>query len=203
MKFLLLFSMVLVLATPALAQDEAEPAKELTILERAQRAAELIQASQEARSAGIPEEEVKEVLEGARDRGLTPDETEAVLSESTAAVEESGPVDNFGAFVQARLDDGLRGKELAAAIHEEHKLHGKGKGHGKDKGKGKGHGHSHDKKEMKKNKKDRPSEGDGHRHGDDENDSEDHEGHEGHDEDDQDEEDGKGKGKGNAMKKGK
>lgn len=190
MKFLLLFSMVLALAAPALAQDEAEPAKELTILERAQRAAELIQASQEARSAGIPEEEVKEVLEGARDRGLTPEETEEVLSEATAAVEESGPVDNFGAFVQARLDDGLRGKELAAAIHQEHKLHGKGKGHGKDKDKGKGKGKGKD-------------HGHSHRHGDDDHDDEVHEDHEGHDGDDQDKEDGKGKGKGNAKKKGK
>ena len=182
MKFLLLFTMVLILATPALAQDDAEPIREPTLLERAQRAAELIQASQEARAAGIPEEEVKDVLEGARDRGLTPEETEEVLSESTAAVEESGPVDNFGAFVQARLDEGLRGKELAAAIHEEHKLHGKGKGHGKDKGKS--HGHSH---------------------GDDKHDDEDHEDHEGHDEDNGDDDDDKqdGKGKGNAKKKGK
>ena len=195
MKFLLLFSMVLILATPtlALAQDEAEPTREPTLLERAQRAAELIQASQEARTAGIPEEEVKEVLEGARHRGLTPEETEEVLSESTAAVEESGPVDNFGAFVQARLDEGLRGKELAAAIHEEHKLHGKGKGHGKDKG--------HGKHEKKMNKKERRGEADGDRHDDDEHDDEDHEDHEGPDEDDHGKQDGKGKS-GNK-KKGK
>lgn len=186
MKILMLFVALLILALPVLvmAQDEAETPKELTLLERARQAAVLIQASQEAREAGIPEEEVKDVLEGARDRGMTPKETEEVLTESTAAVEESGPVDNYGAFVQARLDEGLRGKELAAAIHQEHKLHGKGKGYGKGQAK-------HEMKKEKKEKQKKHGEANGDR--DDDNDD--------HDDDDQDEQDGKGKG--GAKKKGK
>lgn len=137
MKKLMMIITVIALALPilAVAQEESETGKDLSLMERIQKAADLIKTSREAREAGIPEEEVTEVLEGARERGLSPAETDEVLAESTAAVEESGPVDNFGAFVQAKLDEGLRGQELAAAIHEEHKKHGKGKGHGKDKGK--------------------------------------------------------------------
>lgn len=138
---------VVILALPilALAQEEAETGKDASLMERIQKAADLIKTSKEAREAGIPEEEVAEVLKGARERGLSPEEAEEVLAVSTAAAEESGPVDDFGAFVQAKLDEGLRGQELAAAIHEEHRQRGKGKGHGKHNMKAEKHkGHKED-----------------------------------------------------------
>lgn len=178
MKKLMILTSLLILVLPMLvfAQEEAEAEEELSLLERVQRAAEIVTASEEAREVGMSEEEVNEVLEGARDRGLSPAETGDVLNESTEAVKESGPVDNFGAFVQAKLDEGLRGKELAHAIHEEHRLHGKGKGHGK---------HNDMKKEKHK----------GHSHGKDK-DNKEHDDHEGHDDDE-------GHGKDSRKKKGK
>jgi hypothetical protein len=178
MKMLMLIAALMIVAFPLLAsaQEEGEKAKDVSFLERIQNAAELIKTSREAREAGIPEEEVKEVLEGARERGLSPGETEEVLAESTAAVKESGPVDNFGAFVETKLDEGLRGKELAAAIHEEHRLHGKSKG--KDKGQGKGQ----TKQKMKKEEnKGQHQDQDRHREGDDDDlDDEDRDNRESH-----------------------
>ena len=207
MKKLMLIGVLLLIAAPvlAIAQEETETAAEESLLTKIQKAAELIKTSREAREAGIPEEDVKDVLEGARERGLSAEETEAVLAESTAAVEESGPVDNFGAFVQARLDEGLRGQDLAAAIHEEHRQRGKGKGHGKSKMKENG------RKGGPKDKGNRPEKAD---RDDDEEDvrveGEDH-GHD-HDHDqveDQDKDESKdtdrpaGRGKGDTKRKGK
>ncbi len=91
-----------------------------------------------AREAGVPDEDVKVILEESIRSKLPPAETEVILQESATSVRENGPVDNFGAFVQMKLNEGLRGRDLAAAIHEEHRLRGKGKGHGKDQLKGKG-----------------------------------------------------------------
>ena len=135
MKILTLMAALFLLAFPLLAgaQEEPESTGVPTRLEELQKLAELIKTSEDAREAGIPEEDVAEVLEDARERGLSADETDAVLAESTEAVKESGTVDNFGVFVQSKLDEGLRGKELADAIHEEHRTHGKGKGHDKHK----------------------------------------------------------------------
>ena len=196
MKILVLIAALVILALPVqtLAQEEAETAVEPTRLERLQKLAELITTSEDARQAGIPEEEVAEALEGARERGLSADEAEAVLAESTAAVNESGPVDNFGAFVQSKLDEGLRGKELADAIHEEHRRHGKGKGHGKHKVK------------KEKHEGDKPDHQGRHSDGDhDDDDAEDDHGEHpdrGHD-DDHDDDDDRGKGHGKSGKKDK
>lgn len=155
MKIVLIIAAAILLAAPlgALAQEETETGKDATLGEWIQKAADLITTSNEAREAGIPAEDVAEVLEISREQGFSPEETQEVLVVSTEAVEESGPVDNFGAFVQTKLAEGLRGQELAAAIHEEHRQRGKGhgKGHGKGKGNTKGqdgqsadHGHDHD-----------------------------------------------------------
>jgi hypothetical protein len=96
-------------------------------------------AAQEAREAGVAEEDVQIILQEADRRALPPAETEFILQEGSRAARENGPVDNFGAFVQSRLDEGLRGRDLAAAIQEEHRLRGKGqppekagKGHGEE-----------------------------------------------------------------------
>ena len=161
MKIVLITAAALLLAAPlgAYAQEETETGKDATLGEWIQKAADLITTSNEAREAGIPAEDVAKVLEISREQGFSPEETQEVLVVSTEAVEESGPVDNFGAFVQAKLAEGLRGQELAAAIHEEHRQRGQGKGHGKGLGKGHGkgkgntkgqdgqsadHGHNHD-----------------------------------------------------------
>ena len=94
--------------------------------------------TREAREAGIPEKEVRQVVEEARKRGLSAEETGAILREGGKATRENGCVEGFGAFVRERLDKGMRGRELSDAIHAEHQLRGKGKGQGHDKGKGSG-----------------------------------------------------------------
>jgi hypothetical protein len=68
------------------------------------------------------------------------------------AIREHGPVDNFGAFVQRRLDEGLRGRDLADAIRAEHAAHGRarartcpereGQGHAEEPSAAKGKGHA-------------------------------------------------------------
>jgi hypothetical protein len=165
MKKIFVLLVVLALAVPALAQvtqtrppeetaGEAEAAatREPTVLERLKerirKASRLPEAAGDARDAGIPDEEVEKVITEARRRRMPPAEVEAVLVESAASARENGPVDNFGAFVQSQLDQGLRGRELAEAIHREHAAHGKGPMKAKSKGKGNKSG----KGKMKKDK---------------------------------------------------
>lgn len=88
----------------------------------------LPRVSEILREKGIPAEEVEEAVISARRRGLPPDETAVILEEAATSVDENGPIDNFGAFVQEQLDNGLRGRDLAAAIHAEHARRGIGKG---------------------------------------------------------------------------
>ena len=90
------------------------------------------------RKAGVEEGQLREALQAARDENLAADEAEEVLEPAEKAAKENGPVDNFGAFVRERLHEGLRGRELARAIHEEHQKNGKGRGHGPDGERGKG-----------------------------------------------------------------
>lgn len=84
----------------------------------------------EARKEGASSSDIQQVLDVLRREKVPPDEARQVIDEERAARREHGPVDNFGAFVQARLQQGLRGRDLAAAIRAEHQARGKGKGHG-------------------------------------------------------------------------
>ncbi len=88
----------------------------------------LPRVSDSLRKEGVPEDEVRVAIEEAMRKRLPPAETKQVLDETARSVRESGPIDNFGAFVQTQLDAGLRGRELAAAIHAEHARRGIGKG---------------------------------------------------------------------------
>jgi hypothetical protein len=91
-------------------------------------ALDLPSRARDLRNAGVAPGEVETTLKGARSRGVPAGETAEVLDETAQAVKEHGPIDNFGAFVQAQLDAGLRGKALADAIRAEHAAHGKGHG---------------------------------------------------------------------------
>lgn len=115
---------VLLAAAPALADDPA-PQGDLM------KALELPRLAQSLRDKGVADDDVKAAIKGARDKEMHADEVAETFEAADAAVDENGPVDNFGAFVQSKLDEGLRGKELADAIKAEHQAHGKGKGHGK------------------------------------------------------------------------
>ncbi|MDX2474907.1 MAG: hypothetical protein QNL91_14530 [Candidatus Krumholzibacteria bacterium] len=145
-RFLLLL-LVLLLSTAATAQDETrtKEAAETRVEKEVTRVNDILKIiglpgiAEDAREAGVPEEDIRIILEESEKQELPPAETEIILREGSDATLENGPIDNFGAFVQERLRSGLRGQELSAAIHAEHKARGKGKGKGQSQGKGKGH----------------------------------------------------------------
>jgi hypothetical protein len=90
----------------------------------------------EVRKAGVPDSTVQRVIEIFGQKRVPPEEAEQILITERDAAREHGPTDNFGAFVQARLDEGLRGRELAAAIRAEHAARGKGRGNAGNAGRG-------------------------------------------------------------------
>lgn len=122
-------------ATPPSTDDKARR-------ERLVKASKLPRKATEVRAKGVPASDVKEAMAAAKSKGVKAGDMAEVAEEHGKAVDEHGPIDNFGAFVKAKLDEGLRGRELAAAIRAEHAKRGKGKGFKPDKGppsdKGKG-----------------------------------------------------------------
>ena len=149
---ILLLLLVLLLSTTAAAQDETQTReatatrvekdptrieKEVTRVNDILKIIGLPGIAEEAREAGVPEEDIRIIIEESEKQDLPPLETEVILREGRDAARENGPIDNFGAFVQERLRGGLRGQDLAAAIHAEHKARGKVKGY--NQGKSKGH----------------------------------------------------------------
>ena len=80
------------------------------------------------RLRGVPEDQVRIVIDEARRRKLPASETHDILGEANRDVRDHGPVNNFGAFVQSQLASGKRGRALAAAIRAEHQRRGVGKG---------------------------------------------------------------------------
>jgi hypothetical protein len=96
-------------------------------VDRARAALELPRIVDSVRKRGIPESEINVVLGDVMRRGVPANETRDVLLSADSAIKRHGPVDNFGAFVQGRLQAGLRGRELARAIREEHAKRGKGR----------------------------------------------------------------------------
>jgi len=85
--------------------------------------------TQEARTLGVPESDIRAILDRARERRVPAAAVTELFESENKAIREHGPIDNFGAFVQRRLDEGLRGRDLAEAIRAERAAHGKDKGH--------------------------------------------------------------------------
>lgn len=139
--------LVLPLATPARSQETAADPEVEASPEAVQKPSLrdildvilLPRVAEEARREGVPEGDIQVVIDASRERRLPAHETREVLEQTTEAVKANGPIDNFGAFVRARLDQGLRGRDLAEAIRVEHRARGKGKGHEASAGKGKPH----------------------------------------------------------------
>jgi hypothetical protein len=92
------------------------------------RALELPNVAEILRERGVPVEEIEAAIEGARERAIPAGEMTEVMEATAESVEEDGPIENFGAFVQEQLAAGLRGRDLAAAIRAEHARRGIGKG---------------------------------------------------------------------------
>jgi hypothetical protein len=90
-------------------------------------AAELPVSAAQARNEGASNQEVRGVLDAMRTAKIPAHEARLVIDEERSARRKDGPVDNFGAFVQSKLQAGLRGRDLAAAIRAEHAARGKGK----------------------------------------------------------------------------
>ena len=100
------------------------------------RAIELPARAQALRDQGVPAAEVASAVRASREHGLSAADTADVLEAA-----DEGKLDNLGSFVKKKLGEGLRGRELAKAIHEEQARRGTGKpddrGPDHDKGGGK------------------------------------------------------------------
>ena len=124
--------------------------------ERVRRAIGLPRTAQESREAGVPDERVREVLRTFRERRIGAGDAVTIFEAENEALRGGGERGNFGAAVQEMKARGLRGRDLADAIHAEQAARGmrgpKGMGHGDDsdgdrgnaKGKGKGKGKGDD-----------------------------------------------------------
>lgn len=123
--------------------DEETDAKKEALL----KAIQLPQVAELARKAGINPEDIKDLLKTAQKDKVPAKEMEEVLDASVKTTDEHGPIDNFGAFVQSKLKEGLRGRDLANAIRQEHATRGKGKGHA--------HGRPNNMKEDREDKPDK------------------------------------------------
>ncbi|MDP1660923.1 MAG: hypothetical protein Q8L55_03325, partial [Phycisphaerales bacterium] len=102
-----------------------------------------------------------QALKAAKNKGVRAGDMADMTKEHSRAIDEHGPTDNFGAFVQGKLDQGLRGQALSDAIRAEHAARGKGKGAIKNTGKGKDKdkvAKERDAKDREKNEKDREKE---------------------------------------------
>lgn len=130
---------------PAPAQD-TQPSAEASLIANM---LNLPLAVESARRAGIPTGTIWDVLDSLRRRRVPAADAEQILRGEVEAVEKGGPKENFGAFVNAQLARGLRGRELAAAIHAEHARRGIGQGRGRGPGADKGRGAADDKGKAK------------------------------------------------------
>jgi hypothetical protein len=82
----------------------------------------------ETRSKGVPDADVKLAVTALREARVAPEEAVGTFEAAVASVDEKGPVERFGEFVQHKLNEGLRGQRLARAIRDEHDKRGIGKG---------------------------------------------------------------------------
>jgi len=82
----------------------------------------------ETREKGVPDEEVKLAVTSLREAKVAPEEAVETFKATVASIDEKGPVEKFGDLVRIKLKDGVRGKALAKAIHDEHEKRGVGKG---------------------------------------------------------------------------
>jgi hypothetical protein len=104
------------------AQGEAPTA----LASRITAASALPALAQEIRGSGVTSPELTSLLDVFRTKNIPAPDAKVILEEEWSAAREHGPVPGLGSFVQARLDEGLRGRELAAAIRAEHAARGIG-----------------------------------------------------------------------------
>ena len=122
--------LVVVAAAPVAAQESNDE-----FVQGVLQAIRLPTVTREARTLGVPDRDVRGILTTARERRIRAGSVAELFAAENDAIRQHGPIDNFGAFVQQKLDAGLRGRELAAAIQAEHGARGKGKGYKGEAGK--------------------------------------------------------------------
>jgi hypothetical protein len=113
----------LLASVPVAAQESGD-----SVVQAILQAARLPTVTREARSLGVPEKDLQAIFATSRQHRVPAGDLAGLLAVENDAVRQHGPIDNFGAFVQEKLDAGLRGQELAAAIRSEHAARGIGKG---------------------------------------------------------------------------
>ena len=82
----------------------------------------LPKAAADVRREGVPAKDVSGALDILYKKNVPPADARNVLLTERDVAHNNGPSGNFGAFVQSKLDQGLRGRELADAIRAEHGL---------------------------------------------------------------------------------
>jgi hypothetical protein len=143
------------LISPA-ALGQSEPTRQPPDENRVLKASRLPKKAHEVRTKGVPDADVKDAIRAGKSKGLKAGEMADVADAHARSVDEHGPTDNFGAFVRSKLDEGLRGRELAAAIRAEHARNGKGKGKDKDKAQRPARADDRQKEVREKKPQDRP-----------------------------------------------
>jgi hypothetical protein len=88
---------------------------------------ELPVRSTEAREAGVPDQRVRTTIWDIFRSGVPADDASRIVDAEVRTVREGGSSDNFGSYVRSQVESGLRGRELADAIHREHARRGMGK----------------------------------------------------------------------------
>ena len=136
---------ILTLLALSLGTAQAEPMTEEAAAELVQ-AVELPTQANNYRKSGADEAQTRVALQAMEEAKVPASQAADAVGSAAKDAEETGPTDNFGAFVQTQLAEGKRGKDLSDAIHAEHKANGKGnpenpgksgeKGNGAEKGDG-------------------------------------------------------------------
>ena len=111
----------------ALAFPPVLAAQDGSLLERVRAAMELPVRSNEAREAGVPDQRVRTTIWDIFRSGVPANDASSIVDAEARTVREGGSGDNFGSYVRSQVESGLRGRELADAIHREHARRGMGK----------------------------------------------------------------------------
>lgn len=113
-------------STPTPQQTRVPTAADSAVM----RVLELPRILQRARAAGARDTTVQDLMDIIRRRGIPPEEAIPAIELEVETIEAGGNRDNFGAFVRAQVESGLRGRELAEAIRAEKQARGMGRPQG-------------------------------------------------------------------------
>lgn len=111
----------------AVAAPPALSAQDGSLSDKLRASMRLPVVTKEARDAGVPDERVNRTVMDFFRSDVSANDASRFFDEEVRIVREGGSKENFGAFVRTQVERGLRGRELAEAIHREHARRGMGK----------------------------------------------------------------------------